>query len=63
MIEHADRRRDVDRSEAMLARRIRQRTRKVGFTPVERTSPRWTYIAIKEATKKAKKDKANEART
>lgn len=33
-IEYADRRRTTPRKEAMLARRIRQRTRKVSFTPV-----------------------------
>lgn len=51
MITHEDRRRDVPRKEAMLARRIRQRTRKPGFTPVERTSPRWAMIALKDASR------------
>lgn len=38
----ADRRRDVPRKETMLARRIRQRSRKAGFTPIrnERISKR-----------------------
>lgn len=33
-IKHNDRRRKTPRKEAMLARRIRQRSRRAGFTPV-----------------------------
>lgn len=48
---HADRRRDVPRKEAMFARRLRQRTAGVGFTPVlnEKLQARYeSYIATRK---------------
>lgn len=41
----------MTRKEMLLQRRIRQRNRKAGFTPVPRTSPKWSIISLRERMK------------